>query len=112
MKAGATLAISAVFFMLLATAGVAVADESKMKDATRQVESGAKTAGEGIKDTAKGVGHTVSEGAKTAGDRIKDAGRSAEPEAKSAWGHVKDGASSFGHSVKNFFTGLGRSRSD
>jgi len=95
----------------LATATPAFADassESKLNDATRQVESGAKTTGEGIKETAKGVGNTVVEGAKTTGDRMKEAGRAAEPDAKSAWEHVKDGARSFGHSVKNFFTSLGR----
>jgi hypothetical protein len=81
-------------------------DESKLNDAARQVESGAKTTGEGIKETAKGVGNTVVEGAKVTGDRMKEAGRAAEPEAKSAWDHVKDGATAFGHSVKTFFTRL------
>ena len=100
-----------VFVYAVASTTPAYADassESKLKDATRQVESGAKTTGEGIKETARGVGNTVVEGAKTTGDRIKEASREAEPEAKSAWEHVKDGARSFGHSVKNFFTSLSR----
>jgi hypothetical protein len=104
-----TLKTAAVFALLYGLATTAPAygeDESKLNDATRQVESGAKTAGEGIKDTAKGVGNTVVEGAKVAGDRMKEAGRAAEPEAKSAWDHVKEGATAFGHSVKNFFTRL------
>src|SRR5215470_14652585 len=59
---------------------VSAADTSKVDDASRQVESGAKTTGEGIKETAKGLGQTVTEGAKTAGDRLKEAGRAAKPE--------------------------------
>jgi hypothetical protein len=106
MKAVSALIL--VTSVLLLSSGVApAADEGKLKDATRQVESGAKTTGEGIADTAKGVGHTVAEGAKVAGDRLKDAGQAAEPQARTAWDHVKDGARSFGTSVKNFFTRLG-----
>jgi hypothetical protein len=106
MKAVSALIL--VTSVVLLSSGVAAAtDDGKLKDATRQVESGAKTAGEGVADTAKGVGHTAAEGAKVAGDRLKDAGRAAEPEARSAWDHVKDGARSFGASVKNFFTRLG-----
>jgi hypothetical protein len=89
----------------------AAADDSKVKDATNQVESGAKKIGEGevgsgVKDTAKGVGNTVKEGAKYTGEKIKESGEAAEPQAKSAWQHTKDGAKSFGRSVKNFFTEL------
>jgi hypothetical protein len=104
-----TLKTAAVFALLyaLATAAPAYADdESKLNGATQRVERGAKTTGEGIKETAKGVGNTVVEGAKETGDRMKEAGRAAEPEAKSAWEHVKDSATAFGHSVKNFFTRL------
>ena len=84
------------------------ADDSKVKAATDQVESGAKKIGEGkvgtgVEETAKGVGHTVVEGAKYTGDKLKESGRAAEPEAKSTWGNIKDSANSFGHSVKNFF---------
>jgi hypothetical protein len=85
----------------------ALADDSKLKDATRQVESGGKAIGSGIEETAKGVGNTVAEGAKTVGKQVKTAGKAAEPEAKTAWQHVRDGAVSFGQSVKNFFSGLG-----
>ena len=84
-----------------------LADDAKLKDATRQVESGAKTIGSGIEESAKGVGKTVVEGAKTAGQRLKEAGKAAEPQAKSAWGKVRDGAVAFGHGVKDFFTRLG-----
>ncbi|HUF93440.1 MAG TPA: hypothetical protein VMR23_13755 [Candidatus Limnocylindria bacterium] len=87
------------------------ADDSKVKSATERVESGARKIGdgqigEGVKETAKGVGATVVEGAKYTGEKLKESGKAAEPQAKSAWGHVRDGASAFGHSVKNFFTRL------
>ena len=87
------------------------ADDSKVKAATDQVQSGAKQIGDGkvgtgVEETAKGVGHTVVEGAKYTGDKLKESGRAAEPEAKSTWSSVKDSANSFGHSVKNFFTTL------
>jgi hypothetical protein len=60
------------------------ADDSKVKSATDQVEGGAKKIGEGkvgtgVEETAKGVGNTVVEGAKS---------------------------NSFGSSVKSFVTRL------
>jgi len=87
------------------------ADDSKVKSATERVESGARKIGdgqigEGVKETAKGVGATVVEGAKYTGEKLKESGKAAEPQAKSAWGHVTEGAYAFGHSVKNFFTRL------
>jgi hypothetical protein len=87
------------------------ADDSKVKAATNQVESGAKKigqgkVGEGVEDTAKGVGKTVVEGAKFTGHKLEEAGKAAEPKAKSTWQNVKDGASNFGQSVKGFFTRL------
>src|SRR5215475_10133777 len=96
---------------LFAAAPALAADDSKVKDATHEVESGAKKVGEGdlgkgVPETAKGVGHTVEEGAKYTGEKFKEAGKSAEPPAKSAWQHTKEGATNFGHSVKNFFTRL------
>ncbi len=96
----------------LGVAGVApAADDSKVKSATREVESGAKKigdgkVGQGVEDTAKGIGKTVVEGAKFTGEKLKEAGKAAEPEAKSAGQNVKEGATSFGQSVKNFFTNL------
>ncbi len=87
------------------------ADDTKVKGATQQVETGAKKIGQGevgkgVEETAKGVGKTVEEGAKYTGEKFKEAGKSAEPPAKSAWQSTKDGARSFGASVKNFFTTL------
>lgn len=85
------------------------ADDSKVKAGTEQVESGAKKIGdgqigEGVKETAKGIGSTVAEGAKYTGEKIKEGGKAAEPKARHAWASVRDGAVSFGQSVKEFFT--------
>jgi hypothetical protein len=87
------------------------ADDSKVKAATNQVETGAKKIGEGkvgdgVEETAKGIGSTVVEGAKYTGEKLKESGKAAEPEAKSTWSNLKDTANSFGTSVKTFFTKL------
>ena len=87
------------------------ADDSKVKSATQQVDTGAKKigagkVGEGVEETAKGIGNTVVEGAKYSGAKLKESGKAAEPKAKSAWESVRDGTVYFGHSVKNFFSNL------
>ena len=87
------------------------ADDSKVKSATDRVETGAKKIGEGeigqgVKETAKGIGDTVEEGAKYTGEKLKESGHAAEAPAKSSWQKVKGGAQDFGRSVKNFFTRL------
>ena len=87
------------------------ADDSKVKSATQQVDTGAKKigagkVGEGVEETAKGIGKTVVEGAKYSGEKLKQSGKAAEPKGKSAWDSVRDGTVDFGHSVKNFFTNL------
>ena len=102
---GAVLGVAAI------TAPALAADDSRVKDATRQVEDGAKEigkgdVGEGVKETAKGVGETVVEGAKYSGEKLKEAGRAAEPEARSAWTYTRDGAIAFGRSVRDFFASL------
>jgi hypothetical protein len=101
-------AIAAVCLSLVLSwaPSVSRAEDSKLKDATRQVEGGAKTVGSGIEETAKGAGKTVEEGAKTAGEKLKEAGKAAEPQAKTAWEQVRAGAVSFGQGVKSFFTTL------
>ena len=58
-------------FSLLASGYALAADDSKVKAATEQVERGAKKIpdgkiGEGVEETTKGIGGTVSEGANTA----------------------------------------------
>ena len=63
---------------LLASGFALAADDSKVKAATQQVEKGAKKihngkVGEGVKETAKGTGKTVSEGAKYSGNKVKEA---------------------------------------
>ena len=98
--------------MISFSAGFAgAADESKVKAATGHVETGARKIGdgkigEGVQETAKGVGSTVVEGAKFSGQKIQEAGKAAEPQAKGAGEHVRDGAVSFGQSVKTFFKRL------
>jgi hypothetical protein len=87
------------------------ADDSKVKAATGQVDSGAKAigqgkVGQGVEQTAKGIGNTVKEGAKYSGEKLKEAGKAAETPAKTSWEHVKQGANSFGQSVKSFFARL------
>jgi hypothetical protein len=82
-----------------------------VKAATNQVESGAKKIpdgqiGDGVTETAKGIGNTVSEGAKYSGEKVKYAAEAAAPPAKSAWGNGRDGAVGVGRSVKRFFTSL------
>ena len=80
-----------------------------MKERTNQVEQGARKigqgeVGQGVSDTAKGVGGTVVEGGKYVGEKVKEAVHDAEPQARSAWDHTRDGAVAFGRSVKTFFT--------
>jgi len=101
----------ALIVALLAAGPVAAADDTKVKAATGQVESGAKKigqgkVGDGVEETAKGIGHTVAEGAKYTGEKLKESGKAAEPEAKSTWQNLKETANSFGGTVKNFFTSL------
>ena len=103
--------IGAIAVMAGAVLPAMAADDTKVKDATQQVETGAKKIGkgevmEGAGETAKGVGNTVVEGAKYTGEKLKESGKAAEPEAKNAWEYLRDSATSFGHSVKIFFTSL------
>jgi hypothetical protein len=115
MKTIAIMLLTMLSLALAAPGGpvspAAAADDSKVKNATQRVETGAKKIGEGevvngVKETAKGVGETVVEGAKYTGEKLKESGKAAEPKAKSAWESTRDGAVAFGQSVKNFFTNL------
>jgi hypothetical protein len=95
----------------LLAAPAAAADDTKVKAATNQVETGARKigdgkVGDGVEETAKGIGNTVVEGAKYTGEKLKESGKAAEPEAKSTWHNLKETANAFGTSVKNFFTTL------
>jgi hypothetical protein len=106
------LVIVFVFPLALLASGFALAvDDSKVKAATEQVERGAKKIpdgkiGEGVEETARGIGQTISEGAKYSGEKLKEAGKAAEPPAKTAWANARDSVVGFGHSVKSFFTNL------
>ena len=103
------LAIVSVMLVIPLVASAAPAtDGSKVKEATRQVESGARQIGRGVEETAKGIGKTVVEGAKHTGEKLKEAGKETQPKAKSAWGKVRDGAVAFGQGVKDFFKRLFR----
>jgi hypothetical protein len=111
MKQLALVLVLVLPLSLLGSGSALAADDSKVKAATGQVESGAKKIpdgkiGEGVKETAKGIGNTVTEGAKYSGEKLKEAGKAAEPPAKTAWGNARDGAVAVGHSVKGFFSNL------
>jgi hypothetical protein len=88
-----------VFTALVTAMPALAADETRVRAATQQVETGAKTIGrgeigKGFEGMAKGIGGTVVEGAKFTGEKFKEAGKAAER------------APSFPDSVKNFFTRL------
>jgi hypothetical protein len=111
MKRLGLVIVFVVPLSLLASGSALAADDSKVKAATEQVERGAKKipdgkVGEGVAETAKGIGNTVSEGAKYSGEKLKEAGKAAEPPAKTAWGNARDSAVGVGHSVKGFFANL------
>ena len=111
MKQITSVIMLVVPLSLLASGFSLAADDSKVKAATEQVERGAKKIpdgkiGDGVEETAKGVGNTVTEGAKYSGEKLKEAEKAAEPPAKSAWGSARDSAVGVGHSVKGFFTSL------
>ncbi len=67
------------FLMVVALSGgvASAADKTKVDQATQRVQQGAKEIGQGnvgtgVKETAKGIGNTVVEGAKFSGQTIKE----------------------------------------
>jgi hypothetical protein len=69
--------LAALVVVGLAWSAAGAADKSKVDKATRQVQQGAKQIGQGkvgpgVKETAKGIGNTVVEGAKFSGETIKE----------------------------------------
>jgi len=73
------IVITPGFLMVLAlTCGAAgAADKTKVDQATQQVQQGGRLMGQGnvgtgVKETAKGIGNTVVEGAKFSGQTIKE----------------------------------------
>jgi hypothetical protein len=67
MKRFRVLIVFGFSLSLLAAGSALGADDSMVKAATNQVESGAKKIPDSVAETAKGVGNTVSEGAKYSG---------------------------------------------
>jgi len=95
----------------IAPGPVPAADSTHVDAATQQVEQGAQQirrgqALVGAGELAKGIGNTVVEGAKFAGQKLAEAGRAAGPDAKTAWERTKEGASAFGSSVRDFVVDL------
>src|SRR3989454_9025716 len=100
-----TLVFACVLLFVLAPPAFG-ADDSKVKAATKEVESGDKKigagkGGHGVEETAKGIGKTIVEGAKftgatikesgeKAGEKAKEASEAAEPKAKSAWARSEE----------------------
>ena len=73
------LVVTPGFIVIVAlTCGAAgAADKTKVDQATQRVQQGAKEIGQGnvgtgVKETAKGIGNTVVEGAKFSGQTIKE----------------------------------------
>ncbi len=65
----------AVILLFAATAGAA--DKTKVDQATRRVEAGAKQIGQGqvglgFREMFTGIGHTIVEGAKFTGENLKE----------------------------------------
>ena len=111
MKRLGLVTMFALSLSLLPSGFAVAADDSKVRNATNQVERGAKKiaeghVGQGFEETAKGIGTTASEGAKYSDEKLKEAGKAAEPSAKTAWGNARDGAIGFGHTVKGFLANL------
>src|SRR3989442_7672543 len=99
-----TLVFACVLLFVLAPPAFG-ADDSKVKAATKEVETGARKIGEGkvgqgVEETAKGIGKTIVEGAKftgttlketgdKVGEKAKEAGDAVGPKAKGAWEQVR-----------------------
>lgn len=70
--------IAGVLVAVVLSCGAAgAADKTKVDQATQQVQQGGKLMGQGnvgtgVKETAKGIGNTVVEGAKYSGENIKE----------------------------------------
>jgi hypothetical protein len=86
MTKGLALTLAALA-VLAPLAPAHAADDSKVKAATRQVETGAQKIGagkvlEGAEETAKGIGDTVVEGARYSGKKLEESGKAAAPPAR------------------------------
>jgi len=104
------LSFATAVVLLAAVVSAGWAEDTKQ--ATNQVVTGAKKVGEGVEQTAKGIGKTVTEGAKEAGDRLKTAGEDAKPvgdrlhdSAKGFGEALLDGMKYVGRTIHDFFAG-------
>jgi hypothetical protein len=75
LRVSIALACLAVGTLSVATAGAA--DKTKVDQATRRVEAGAKQVGQGdvglgFREMFTGIGHTIVEGAKFTGEHLKE----------------------------------------
>jgi hypothetical protein len=98
--------------LLLALAGSVDLAGAQARPAADSVAEGARKIVQGVQETAKGIGKTLTEGATEVEQRAKAAGAQSRPVAekleKSAQGFgesIWDGMKSAGCSLQKFFTG-------
>jgi hypothetical protein len=94
----------------LALAGPVAAAQTR--SGPDQVVDGAKRAGQGVEETAKGIGQTVTDGARKVGSRAREAGEGGKAvgdnlhDAAKGFGEALwDGMRYVGRTIENFFTG-------
>ena len=110
------LSLALIVSLALAQTAPALADDdSPVKEATREIENGAKdvrqgNVSEGAREAAAGVGRAIAEGARYAGERLKESGRAAEPATRSGWKHAKESAHDFGRALTAFCSELFKRR--
>jgi hypothetical protein len=71
------LSTTLAFLVAVSCDAAVAADKTKVDRATKQVEQGAKqisqgNVGQGVNETAKGIGHTVVDGAKFSGENVEE----------------------------------------
>jgi hypothetical protein len=100
--------LTAAMILLVGSAGLAGA---QARPAADPVADGAKKIVQGVQETAKGIGQTLTEGATVVEQRAKAGGAQSRPAVekleKSAQGFgesIWDGMKSVGRSVQKFFT--------
>ena len=101
-----------VTLILLALAGSAGLAGAQARPAADSVAEGATKIVQGVHETAKGIGQTLTEGATTVEQRLKAAGAESRPTGekleKGARGFgesIWDGMKSAGRSLQKLFTG-------
>ena len=108
-----TLGAAALALVLAAGGPALAADVDTPGTATQQVERGAKKVGEGIGETASGIGQAVVEGANVAANAVADgakrtgriigrAGKAVGHGAKGVWETARDRVIDFADDVVRF----------